>query len=72
MLPDKMKKLKNHLDKLTAKHAELDEEIQKLEDNPSIDNTAIQGLKKKKLFIKDQLAELRAEFDMPEESDSNQ
>lgn len=65
---EKIKKMRNHLEKLEAKHKELDIRIDDLSKDPSVDDMTIKKMKKEKLFIKEDLAAIKAELDSLEKS----
>ena len=49
-----------HIDTLKAKHAELDKQINEMENQPRPDDIAIHELKKQKLRLKDEIMRLSA------------
>lgn len=65
---EKVKKLKNHLEKLEEKHKELDIRVEELQNDPSVDDITVQKMKKEKLHIKETLAAIKAELDDLEKS----
>lgn len=48
-----------HVEELSAKHRNLDRQIQEEESSPSSDSLRIADLKRQKLILKDRLARLR-------------
>jgi len=51
--------LQNHLTELERKHRALEREIQDALSHPSLDDTKLAELKRRKLQIKDEIAKLR-------------
>ena len=51
---------------LRIEHADLDSLIDRLADQPPLDDLALQRLKKRRLLLRDQIARLEAELDPPE------
>ena len=52
--------MQNHINKLTAEHQALDDEIDRMERTGHYDHDALHQLKKKKLALKDEIAKLKA------------
>ena len=50
--------LKERIDQLHLEHRDLDDVISRLSQNPSQDQLQLQRLKKRKLYLKDQIATL--------------
>ncbi|GJE28127.1 YdcH family protein [Methylobacterium organophilum] len=51
--------LQTHLSQLEAKHEALEKEIHDAQQAPSIDDLRVAELKRKKLFLKDEIERLR-------------
>ena len=51
----------SHLDQLREKHEALEEQIREEERHPRVDNLTIGELKRKKLYLKDEIARLSHE-----------
>ena len=52
--------LRQRIDQLHLEHRDLDDVISRLSQNPIQDQLQLQRLKKRKLFLKDQIQKLRA------------
>ena len=52
--------LRQRIDQLHLEHRDLDDVISRLSQNPIQDQLQLQRLKKRKLFLKDQIQRLRA------------
>lgn len=50
------------LTRLREEHRDLDQAIQALEDNPAVNRLQVQRLKKRKLLLKDRIADLEDEL----------
>lgn len=55
--------LDSHVQALRAKHAQADHEIEALERSPSSNDLDIQAAKRRKLALKDEIAQLAAQVD---------
>lgn len=51
--------VENHLETLRARHRDLDRQVAILEASPSADDLEITELKKKKLYLKEQIEKLQ-------------
>ncbi|MBM3602896.1 MAG: YdcH family protein [bacterium] len=52
--------LKQQLNELLAEHQDLDMMIDRLSEDPAVDQLSIQRLKKRKLALKDQIEQVRS------------
>ena len=57
-----MEDLRRQLEELRSEHRDLDEVIARLSDNAPFDQLTLQRLKKRKLLIKDQVAQLESKL----------
>ena len=57
-----IEELKHKLNKLKEEHRALDDEILRLMENPLQDQLALQRLKKKKLYLKDKILNLKTKL----------
>jgi hypothetical protein len=57
-----MEDLRRQLEELRSEHRDLDEVIARLSDHPPFDQLTLQRLKKRKLLIKDQVAQLESKL----------
>lgn len=53
--------LQNHLSELERRHSALDREIEKEQVHPAADEAKVAELKRRKLFLKDEIAKLRSD-----------
>jgi len=56
MITADVEALKQRIDQLHLEHRDLDDVISRLSQNPSQDQIQLQRLKKRKLYLKDQIA----------------
>ena len=56
MITNDVESLKQRIDQLHIEHRDLDDVISRLSQNPSQDQLQLQRLKKRKLYLKDQIA----------------
>jgi len=55
-----------HLIELRMEHADLDGLIDRIVEQPTVDDLALRRLKKRRLLLRDLIARLEAELDPPE------
>ncbi len=65
-MDDNLHSPQRRLIELRIEHADLDSLIDRLADQPPLDDLALQRLKKRRLLLRDQIARLEAELDPPE------
>jgi hypothetical protein len=65
-MDDNLHSPQRRLIELRIEHADLDSLIDRMADQPSLDDLALQRLKKRRLLLRDQIARLEAELDPPE------
>jgi len=65
-MDDNLHSPQRRLIELRMEHGDLDSMIDRLADQPSLDDLALQRLKKRRLLLRDQIARLEAELDPPE------
>jgi hypothetical protein len=54
--------LQSRLDDLKTEHRQLDAELERLVNDPLVDDLQIQRLKKRKLFLKDSIVQIEAQL----------
>ena len=52
--------LESHIQSLKSRHRQLEEQLEELSAHPSVEDTELLAIKRKKLRIKDQLEQLKA------------
>ena len=63
---DNLHSPQRRLIELRMEHADLDSLIDRLADEPPIDDLAVRRLKKRRLLLRDQIARLEVQVDPPE------
>jgi hypothetical protein len=62
MLPEQIKQIKRRIVELGIEHRDLDEVIARLTADPSPDELQLRRLKKRKLWLKDEMARLQMQI----------
>ena len=62
MLPEQIEQIKRRIVELGIEHRELDEVIARLTADPSPDELRLRRLKKRKLWLKDEIARLQMQI----------
>jgi hypothetical protein len=65
-MDDNLHSPQRRLIELRMEHADLDSLIDRIADQPPIDDLALRRLKKRRLLLRDLIARLEAELDPPE------
>ena len=62
MLPEEIEKIKHHIIELSIEHRDMDDAIAHLTADPEPDELQIRRLKKRKLWLKDEMTRLQMQI----------
>ncbi len=62
MSSEETKSIQYHILELQTEHRDLDQIVATLSDNPDVDQLLLRRMKKRKLYLKDEIARLKSEL----------